>query len=411
MWNRKTGKALHNAVVWLDNRTNVTVKQLIEKTPSKNANHFKDKVGLPISPYFSAVKLKWLQDNIPEVLAAGEDLLFGTVDSWLIWNLTRSTTTPGIHVTDVTNASRTMLMDLETLKWDNGMCEFFGVNPTILPEIKSSSEIYGTMSSGPLDGKPICGCLGDQQAALYGQQCLVPGEAKCTYGTGCFLLSNTGNKIVKSKHGLLTTVGYKIGEADPVYALEGAVAIGGEVVRWLRDNLGIIESSKDIEGLAAQVEGSHDVFFVPAFSGLYAPYWDATARGLIIGITAYTTKAHIARASLEAVCFQVCEILESMDADSGVKLTTLKGDGGMTPNKLFVQLQADILGIPIQCSVMSECTALGAGIAAATALGIWNVEQIPGEVYTVHPKLCEEKRLERLGRWKEAVQRSLGWAK
>jgi len=216
---------------------------------------------------------------------------------------------------------------------------------------------------------------------------------------------------VKSKHGLLTTVGYKIGKADAVYALEGAVAIGGEVVRWLRDNLGIIENSKDIEALAGEVEGNHDVFFVPAFSGLYAPYWDATARGLIIGITAYTTKAHIARASLEAVCFQVCEILESMDADSGTKLTSLKGDGGMTPNKLFIQMQADILGIPVQCSVMSECTALGAGIAAAQALGIWNVDKIPGEVHTVNPSLDEGKRLERVGRWKEAVQRSLGWAK
>ncbi|KAL5262701.1 hypothetical protein ACHWQZ_G008187 [Mnemiopsis leidyi] len=410
VWDATTGKPLYNAIVWLDNRTNETVKKLVAATPTKTASHFQSVVGLPISPYFSAVKLRWLLDNVPEV--AGEGVLFGTVDTWLIWNLTRNLDKgdKGVHVTDVTNASRTMLMNLETLDWDDSMCKFFGVSKKMLPKICSSAEIYGHISHGSMAGKPIAGCLGDQQAALFGQHCFLRGEAKCTYGTGCFMLTNTGTDIVQSKHGLLTTVAYKIGSEPAVYALEGAVAIGGEVVRWLRDNLGIISSSSEVEQLSGTVDSSHDLYFVPAFSGLYAPYWDPTARGLIIGITAYSNSAHIARAALEAVCFQVCEILQSMDADSGIKLQCLRSDGGMTKNQQFLRMQADVLGIPVECRAeSSEATAMGAGMAAAKALGVWNVEKLPGDVLTYNPDLGDEERNGKLARWRDAVQRSRGW--
>ena len=412
VWDAHTGRALYNAIVWLDNRTVETVKKLVAATPSKTATHFQSTVGLPISPYFSAVKLRWLLDNVPEVNKEG--VLFGTVDSWLIWNLTRNQAEgqEGVHVTDVTNASRTMLMNLKTLDWDQDMCQFFGVSKDMLPKICSSAEIYGHIRHGKMTGKPIAGCLGDQQAALFGQHCFQRGEAKCTYGTGCFMLSNTGTDIVQSQHGLLTTVAYKVGSAPAVYALEGAVAIGGEVVRWLRDNLKIISSSSEVEQLSDTVDSSHDLYFVPAFSGLYAPYWDPTARGLIIGITAYSHSGHIARAALEAVCFQVCEILQSMDLDSGIKLQCLRTDGGMTQNKQFLRMQADILGIPVECRAESaEATAIGAGMAAAMALGVWNVEKLPGEVLNYMPVLGEEEREGKLARWKDAVQRSRNWVK
>lgn len=411
VWDKKSGKPIHNAIVWLDNRTNETVKKLIAATPSKTATHFQSVVGLPISPYFSAVKLHWLLENYPP--ACGENVLFGTVDTWIIWNLTRHSDgeKEGIHVTDVTNASRTMLMNLKTLEWDDDMCKFFGIGEHMLPKICSSSEVYGCVSQGRMKGKPIAGCLGDQQAALFGQQCFKEGQAKCTYGTGCFMLTNTGTDIVFSKHGLLTTVAYKLGDAPTVYALEGAVAIGGEVVRWLRDNLKIISSSSEIEQLSGTVDGTHDLFFVPAFSGLYAPYWDPTARGLIIGITAYTNSGHIARAALEAVCFQVCEILQSMNADSGIQMQCLKTDGGMTKNKPFLKMQSDILGIPVECrSATAEATAIGAGMAAAKALGVWNVHNLPGEVLTYRPGVSTEEREKNLARWKDAVQRSRNWA-
>jgi len=410
VWDAKSGEPLYNAIVWLDNRTNETVNKLVDATPSKTATHFKSVVGLPISPYFSAVKLRWLLDNVPGV--AEDGVLFGTVDTWLIWNLTRNLEEgeQGIHVTDVTNASRTMLMNLETLDWDESMCQFFGVNKKMLPKICSSAEIYGHIGHGAMKGKPIAGCLGDQQAALFGQHCFQRGEAKCTYGTGCFMLSNTGTDIVQSQHGLLTTVAYKVGSAPAIYALEGAVAIGGEVVRWLRDNLKIISSSSEVEQLSGTVDSTHDLYFVPAFSGLYAPYWDPTARGLIIGITAYTNNAHIARAALEAVCFQVCEILESMDADSGIKLQCLRTDGGMTKNKQFLGMQADILGISVECRAESaEATAMGAGMAAAMALGIWKVEKLPGEALTYNPDMGDKEREQKLAKWKDAVQRSRNW--
>ena len=413
VWDKSNGKPYHNAIVWLDNRTVGTVRQLIDKTLSKKATEFQEVVGLPISPYFSAVKLRWLYDNIPEVASASADVLkFGTVDSWLIWKLTHGTEQEGVHVTDVTNASRTMLMNLKSLKWDDNMCEFFGFSKTILPEIKSSGEVYGYIAHGIMKGKPIAGCLGDQQAALFGQECFKVGEAKCTYGTGCFMLSNTGENIVPSKHGLLTTVAYQIGKEKPIYALEGAVAIGGEVVRWLRDNLNIIKTSAEIEELSRKVESTHDVYFVPAFSGLYAPYWDPTARGAIIGLTAYADKNHIARAALESVCYQVCEILDAMDADSGIKLQCLRTDGGMTKNKLFLDLQADILGIPVECRETSaEATALGAGMMAAKALGIWKCNKLPGKSATFKAKIASKERLAKLARWKESVQRCRGWVK
>ena len=409
VWDSRTGEPLYNAIVWLDNRTNETVKKLIDATPSKSAHHFQSVVGLPISPYFSAVKLRWLLDNVPEV--SGDHVMFGTVDSWLIWNLTREGGSgPGTHVTDVTNASRTMLMNLKTLQWDEEMCKFFGVNMGILPKIRSSAEVYGHITTGVLAGKPIAGCLGDQQAALFGQHCFERGEAKCTYGTGCFMLSNTGHEIVESSHGLLTTVAYKIGEERAVYALEGAVAIGGEVVRWLRDNLQIISTSSEIEKLCSSVDSTHDLYFVPAFSGLYAPYWDPTARGLIIGITAYTNRAHLARAALEAVCFQVSEILNAMDADSGAPLVCLRSDGGMTKNRDFLGMQADTLGIPVECRAASaEATAMGAGMAAAKALGVWNVDKLPGEVVTFNPRVGEAEREGKMEKWKDAVQRCRGW--
>ena len=411
VWDSSTGKPLYNAIVWLDNRTNDTVKQLIEATPSKTDTHFQSVVGLPISPYFSAVKLRWLLDNVPGVTK--KDVLFGTVDSWLIWNLTRNNDKgrPGIHVTDVTNASRTMLMNLKTLDWDDNMCKFFNVSKDMLPRICSSSEVYGHVSHGKMEGKPIAGCLGDQQAALFGQHCFKKGEAKCTYGTGCFMLSNTGIDIVQSKHGLLTTVAYKLGNEPAIYALEGAVAIGGEVVRWLRDGLKIITNSSDVEQLSQSVDSTHDLYFVPAFSGLYAPYWDPTARGLIIGITAYTNSAHIARAALEAVCFQVSEILESMDADSGSELLCLRTDGGMTKNRQFLGMQAGILGISVECRAESaEATAMGAGMVAAKALGVWQVSELPGKVLNYTPSLGQAEREAKLVRWKDAVQRCRGWA-
>ena len=411
VWDAKTGKALCNAIVWLDNRTAETVKQLVAATPSKTPTHFQSTVGLPIAPSFSAVMLRWLLDNVPEV--AGEGVLFGTVDSWLIWNLTRNKEEgqDGVHVTDVTNASITMLMNLHTLDWDDDMCHFFGVSRDMLPKICSSVEIYGVIGHGKMKGKPISGCLGDQQAALFGQHCFQRGEAKCTYGTGCFMVSNTGTEPVQSQHGLLTTVAYKVGSAPAVYSLEGAAYIGGEVVRWLRDNLKIISSSSEVEQLSETVDSSHDLFFVPAFSGLYhAPYWDPAARGIIIGITAYTHSGHIARAALEAVCFQVCEILQSMEADSGIKQQCLRIDGGMTENKHFLRMQADILGIPVECRAESaEATAIGAGMAAAMALGIWNVEKLPGEVMNYDPNLGDKEREKKLARWKDAVKRSRNW--
>ncbi|XP_029306935.1 glycerol kinase isoform X2 [Cottoperca gobio] len=416
VWDKETGEPLYNAIVWLDLRTQSTVERLINKTPGRNKNHLKHKTGLPISTYFSAVKLRWMMDNVDEVRKAvvSHRAMFGTVDSWLIWCLTGGKS-GGVHCTDVTNASRTMLFNIHTLDWDPELCEYFGIPMEILPRVRSSSEIYGLMKSGALSGIPISGCLGDQSAALVGQMCFQDGQAKNTYGTGCFLLRNTGAKPVMSEHGLLTTVAYKLGRDQPAcYALEGSVAIAGAVVRWLQDNLGIIGSSEELEKLAASVGTSYGCYFVPAFSGLYAPYWEPSARGIICGLTQFTNKSHVAFAALEAVCFQTREILDAMNQDSGIPLTQLQVDGGMTSNKLLMQLQADILCIPVVKPSMPETTALGAAMAAGAAEGVsvWSLNpedlsEVTSEKF--EPQINTEESEFRYARWKKAVQKSMNW--
>ncbi|CAL1547884.1 unnamed protein product [Lymnaea stagnalis] len=417
VWDPTTGKPLYNAIVWLDLRTASTVEQLIKKTPGHNKDYLRALCGLPLATYFSALKLRWLLDNSEVVRKAVEDgrCLFGTVDSWLLWNLTGGPK-GGRHVTDVTNASRTMLMNLATLDWDDYLCRFFDIPRNILPSIHSSSEIYGDLAITALKGTKISGILGDQQAALVGQSCFKVGQAKNTYGTGCFLLYNTGLTPVESKTGLLTTVAYKLGKNKPaVYALEGAIAIAGACVAWLRDNLGIISTSSEIEQLASEVDSTHGCCFVPAFSGLFCPYWQNDARGIICGLTQFTNKKHIARAALEAVCFQTKELLDAMNKDSGLDLTSVKVDGGMTGNSLLMQIQADILGIKVVRPSMTETTALGAAMAAGAAHGIdvWtnlegdNQSTITCDVF--EPTITSQERSERLAKWKSAVSRSMHW--
>ncbi|KAK2096761.1 hypothetical protein P7K49_025795 [Saguinus oedipus] len=415
VWDKLTGEPLYNAVVWLDLRTQSTVESLRKRIPRSN-NFVKSKTGLPLSTYFSAVKLRWLLDNVRKVQKAVEEkrALFGTIDSWLIWSLTGGVN-GGVHHTDVTNASRTMLFNIHSLEWDKELCEFFGIPMEMLPNVRSSSEIYGLMKAGALEGVPISGCLGDQSAALVGQMCFQNGQAKNTYGTGCFLLCNTGHTCVFSDHGLLTTVAYKLGRDKPVhYALEGSVAIAGAVIRWLRDNLGIIKTSEEIEKLAKEVGTSYDCYFVPAFSGLYAPYWEPSARGIICGLTQFTNKCHIAFAALEAVCFQTREILDAMNRDCGIPLSHLQVDGGMTSNKILMQLQADILYIPVLKSLMPETTALGAAMAAGAAegVGVWSLE--PEDLSTImmerfEPQINAEESEIRYSTWKKAVMKSVGW--
>lgn len=413
LWDKTTGKCLYNAIAWCDGRAAEVSNKMVKQTLSKNKDDLRPRCGLPINPYFSALKVCWLMENCEQVRAAIEDgrCLFGTVDTWLIWNLTGGVA-GGVHVTDVTNASRTMLMNIHTLQWDPYLCSFFNIPQSILPQIRSSSEVYGYIVRGALKGVPICGCLGDQQAALVGQQCFGPGDAKNTYGTGCFLLYNTGQQPVMSRHGMLTTVGYQLGPQAPVvYALEGSVAIGGQSVRWLRDNLEFFKEARDIEHYASSVKETGDVYFVPAFSGLYAPYWQPDARGVIIGLTNYTTKAHLCRATLEAVCFQSKEVLDAMNQDSHLPLGLLKVDGGMTSNDLMLQLQADILGIPVVRPDMSEMTALGAAIAAGVGAGVWrDVTQFPRQhVSKFEPQINPDDRDRRYARWMKAVQRSMHW--
>ncbi|XP_062500030.1 glycerol kinase 3-like isoform X2 [Corticium candelabrum] len=421
VWDKVTGKPLYDAIVWLDVRTTAIAQSLIQSAADCNKDALRHLCGLPIHPYFSALKLKWLLDHCQDVQRAVEEsrCMFGTVDSWLIWNLTGGVN-GGIHVTDVTNASRTMLMNIQTLKWDDDLKAFFNIPRGVsLPEIRSSSEVYGQVSDGHLKGLPISSCLGDQSAALFGHSYFTQsrrGDAKNTYGTGCFLLCNTGDEIVLSRHGLLTTVGFQIGPSSPVqYALEGSVAIAGELVRWLRDNLGMIDESADIEKLAGEVDSSGNVYFVPAFSGLFAPYWQPDARGLIIGLTRFTNKNHIARAALEAVCFQTKEILEAMNNDSGIPLTSLLVDGGMTINDLLMQLQADLLGIDVVRPPMAEMTALGVAMAAGLAEGVdaWCVrkaeEADTNKTCIFHPQISSDECDLRYARWKMAVQRSMHW--
>ena len=410
IWSKTTGKPVFNAIVWQDTRTDEICWEL---ESDGGQNRFRSKVGLPISTYFSGPKIKWILDTVPGTLESARDgdLLIGTIDSWLVWNLTGGVDN-GKHITDVTNASRTMLMDLNSLTWDEDIVSILDIPLSALPEIRSSSEIYG-VGIEPILGVPICGILGDQQAALFGQSCYSPGDAKNTYGTGCFLLQNSGEKPIISSHGLLTTLAYQIGANAPVYALEGSVAISGALVQWLRDNLGMIKSSSEIEDLAREVDDNGGIFFVPAFSGLYAPYWQSNARGVIAGITRYVTKAHIARAALEATAFQTKEILEAMEKDTGIKLTTLKVDGGMVQNDLLMQFQADILNVPVIRPTITETTALGAAYAAGLAVDYWKgLEEIETnwkEDRIWQPNMSEVKRSSQYKLWKKAVTKSFDW--
>ncbi len=410
VWNKKTGQPVFNAIVWQDTRTDLLVNEFAK---DGGQDRFRAKVGLPLATYFSGPKVRWILDNVPGARASAEagDLVFGNMDTWCIWNLTGGVN-GGVHVTDVSNASRTMLMNLETLDWDDEILGIMGVPKSMLPAIKASSEVYGTCV-GALAGVPVAGDLGDQQAALFGQTCFSPGEAKNTYGTGCFMLLNTGEKIVPSKSGLLTTLGYKIGDQPAVYALEGSIAITGALVQWLRDNLGMIEKSTDVEALAATVEDNGGVYFVPAFSGLFAPYWKNDARGVIAGLTRYVTKGHIGRAVLEATAWQTREVLDAMNADSGVPLTALKVDGGMVFNNLLMQFQADVLGVPVIRPVVAETTALGAAYAAGLAVGYWAEIEDLRENWARDaewaPKMDAELREKEYAQWKKAVTRTFAW--
>jgi glycerol kinase len=410
VWDKNTGKAVYNAIVWQDTRTDVYVNEFGK---DGGQDRFRAKVGLPLATYFSGPKVKWVLDNVDGARAKAEagDLLFGNIDTWCIWNLTGGTN-GGVHVTDVTNASRTMLMNLETLDWDDEILGIMGIPKSMLPAIKASSEVYGT-GVGELAGIPIAGDLGDQQAALFGQTCFSAGEAKNTYGTGCFMLLNTGTKPVQSKNGLLTTLGYKIGDQPAVYALEGSIAITGALVQWLRDNLGMIQSSAEVEALATTVEDNGGVYFVPAFSGLFAPYWKSDARGVIAGLTRYVNKGHIARAVLEATAWQTREVLDAMNADSGVALTALKVDGGMVFNDTLMQFQADVLGVPVIRPKVAETTALGAAYAAGLAVGFWGeVEDLRENWAKDHewqPKMDAARRDKEYALWKKAVTRTFDW--
>ncbi|XP_068142119.1 glycerol kinase 3 [Drosophila tropicalis] len=417
IWDRNTGETLANAIIWLDNRTTSTVEELLETIPNnaRNINYLRPLCGLPLSPYFSGVKLRWLRDNVPTVRKAMEsgDAMFGTIDTWLMYNLTGAQN-GGVHKTDVTNASRTMLMNIETLQWDDNLLKFFGLPRKILPEICSSAEHFGDISDGVLKGVPITADLGDQQAALVGQQCLAKGQAKATYGTGCFLLYNTGPSIVHSQHGLLTTVGYQLGrKSAPYYALEGSVSIAGAAFNWLKDNIGLIQNWGQIEPMAQTVDNSLDVYFVPAFNGLYAPYWNQDARGVICGLSEETTSEHIVRATLEAVCFQVRDILDSMHKDCKIPLAKLMVDGGMTVNQLFLQLQSDLVGIHVLRAKISETTALGAAMAAYKVVEPrFNMEaplSKSGPREPITPTINSHERDLRYKKWKMAIERSLNW--
>ena len=405
VWERKTGRPVYNAIVWQDTRTDMICNELAK---DGGQDRLRKKTGLPLATYFSGPKIKWILENIPGVRAQAEkgELLFGNMDTWIIWNMT------GAHVTDVTNASRTLLMDLKTLDWDDENLRLLDIPRSMLPKICSSSEIYGTVH-GALGGVPIAGDLGDQQAALFGQACYTPGEAKNTYGTGCFMLLSTGEKPVLSRNGLLTTLGYKIGNQAAVYALEGSIAITGALVQWLRDNLGLIEKSADIETLARSVEDNGGIYFVPAFSGLFAPYWRSDARGAIVGMTRYVNKGHIARAVLEATAYQTREVLDAMEKDSGVKLTALKVDGGMVFNELLMQFQADILNVPVIRPKVTETTALGAAYAAGLAVGFWKdyteLRHNWGRDKEWQPSMPAEKREHLYSGWKKAVTRTFDW--
>jgi glycerol kinase len=412
VWDRATGRPVYNAIVWQDTRTQDIVDAL---AADGGTDRFKDAVGLPLATYFAGTKIRWILDNVEGARARAEagELLFGTIDTWLLWNLTGGPR-GGVHVTDVTNASRTLFMDLETLDWRDDILEAFGVPRSLLPEIRSSSEVYGAVESKSLLREvPVAGILGDQQAATFGQAAFDAGESKNTYGTGNFLIFNTGEEIVRSANGLLTTVGYRLGDGAPHYALEGSIAVTGSLVQWLRDNLGIIESASEVERLAASVPDNGGAYIVPAFSGLFAPYWRADARGAIVGLTRFVTKAHLARAVLEATAFQTREVLDAVCADAGASLSELKVDGGMTGNELLMQFQADILGVPVVRPVVAETTALGAAYAAGLAVGFWSgLDELRAnwqEGRRWEPALDEKTREARLAQWKKAVTRTFDW--
>jgi glycerol kinase len=405
VWDRATGRPIADAIVWQDTRTDRLVAEL---GGGEGQDRFRAACGLPLATYFSGPKIRWLLDEVPDARAGAErgDLAFGTIDAWLIWKLT------GRHVTDVTNASRTMLMNLETLAWDPSVLDAMRVPAALLPEIRPSSEVYGK-ARGVLEGVPVAAALGDQQAALFGQTCFASGEGKCTYGTGAFLLVNTGERPVRSANGLLTTLGYQVAGAAPVYALEGSIAVTGSLVQWVRDNLGLIRSAPEIEALARTVADNGGCYFVPAFAGLFAPYWRSDARGVIAGLTGYVTKGHLARAVLEATAWQVREVVDAMAADSGQPLSLLKVDGGMTANDLLMQMQADVLNAPVVRPKIAETTCLGAAYAAGLAVGFWpDLETLSGqwrEDASWRPAMAEAMREREYRQWKKAVQRTLGW--
>ncbi|MES2171719.1 MAG: glycerol kinase GlpK [Actinomycetota bacterium] len=411
VWDRTTGEPVYNAIVWQDTRTQSIVDRLAKGDPDR----YRESCGLPLATYFSGTKLAWILENVDGVRERAEqgDLMFGTTDTWVLWNLTGGPK-GGVHATDVTNASRTMFMDLETLQWNEATLADFGVPASMLPEIRSSSEVYGHAASSSLMREtPVAGILGDQQAATFGQAAFGRGETKNTYGTGNFLIFNTGEQIVRSKNGLLTTLGYKLGDGKPHYALEGSIAVTGSLVQWLRDNLGILSTSSDVEKLAKSVDDNGGVYFVPAFSGLFAPYWRSDARGAIVGMTRYVNKGHIARAALEATAFQTREVLDAVNADSGVDLSELKVDGGMVANETLMQFQADILGVPVVRPVVAETTALGAAYAAGLAVGYWSgLDELRSnwkEQKRWVPSMEPDERDRRMRLWKKAVTKTFDW--
>jgi glycerol kinase len=406
VWDRATGRPVHPAIVWQDTRTDVQLRRFDEAFGEQN---FRERTGLQLTPYFAGSKLAWLLENVDGLRERADrgEVLFGTMDSWLIWKLT------GNHLTDVTNASRTLLMNLRTLDWDPEILAALDVPRAMLPEIRSSAEVYGTASEGVLSGVPVASALGDQQAALFGQTCFAPGEAKCTYGTGSFLLLNTGTEPVVSRHGLLTTVGYRIGEAPAVYALEGAIAVTGSLIQWLRDNLGIIRAAGEVEGLARTVPDNGGCYLVPAFSGLFAPRWRSDARGVLVGLTGYVNRGHVARAALEATGWQTREVVDAMNADGDTPLRSLKVDGGMTRNGLLMQFLADVLAVPVVRPTVAETTCLGAAYAAGLAVGFWpdtdalraNWQRDAEWTPEMAPEVVERE----LAQWRKAVDRTLDW--
>ncbi len=406
VWDRHTGEPLANAIVWQDTRTDELARSL---GGDHGPDRFRATTGLPLATYFSGPKVAWLLEHEPGLRAKAEagDAVFGTMDAWMIWKLT------GRHATDVTNASRTLLMDLATLDWDSGIATAMAIPEAMLPEIVPSSGVIGEAAGGVLAGVPVAGVLGDQQAAVFGQACFAPGTAKNTYGTGCFMLLHTGTEAVASEHGLLTTVAYQVGDEAPRYALEGSVAIAGAAVQWLRDNLGLIETAPDVEALATSVEDNGGVYFVPAFSGLFAPYWRSDARGAVVGLTRYATAGHLARATLEATAFQTLDVMEAMEADAGIELAEMKVDGGMVGNETLMQFQADLLGVDVIRPTVTETTALGAAYAAGLAVGYWSgtdeLAALWREDHRWHPGIDAARRAELHGVWKKAVARTLDW--